>query len=158
MINQLIDVSVRKIQHIYAVSSFFLQPFLFEYNSFHLTVWYLSATRRIRPAVPTPSHVPLPSTNCAERCRKNKEQKKLPFFIKHHDLSGICRMTLQPGFPIQIFHLSSGRRPYRFSWQGIFCSCISRMISFLSASVIWQKLFFIILMSAVNAEKNTERI
>ena len=76
---------------------------------------YLSTTRRIRPAVPTPSHVPLSSTNCAERSRKNKEQKKPSYFIKHHDLSGICRMTLQPGFPIQIFHLSSGRRPYRFS-------------------------------------------
>lgn len=90
----------------------FCSRFLFEYNSFHLTIWYLSTTRRIRPAVPTPSHVPLSSTNCAERSRKNKEQKKPSYFIKHHDLSGICRMTLQPGFPIQIFHLSSGRRHY----------------------------------------------
>lgn len=94
----------------------FCSRFLFEYNSFHLTIWYLSTTRRIRPAVPTPSHVPLSSTNCAERSRKNKEQKKPSYFIKHHDLSGICRMTLQPGFPIQIFHLSSGRRPYRFAF------------------------------------------
>lgn len=115
MINQLIDISVRKKQHIYALFPSFCSRFLFEYNSFHLTIWYLSTTRRIRPAVPTPSHVPLSSTNCAERSRKNKEQKKPSYFIKHHDLSGICRMTLQPGFPIQIFHLSSGRRPYRFS-------------------------------------------
>lgn len=90
----------------------FCSRFLFEHNSFHLTIWYLSTTRRIRPAVPTPSHVPLSSTNCAERSRKNKEQKKPSYFIKRHDLSGIFRMTLQPGFPIQTFHLSSGRRHY----------------------------------------------
>lgn len=87
----------------------FCSRFLFEYNSFHLTIWYLSTTRRIRPAVPTPSHVPLSSTNCAERSRKNKEQKKPSYFIKHHDLSGICRMTLQPGFPHS--DLSSFIRP-----------------------------------------------
>ena len=66
----------------------FCSRFLFEYNSFHLTIWYLSTTRRIRPAVPTPSHVPLSSTNCAERSRKNKEQKtvllhKTPRPLRH---------------------------------------------------------------------------
>lgn len=87
----------------------FCSRFLFEYNSFHLTIWYLSTTRRIRPAVPTPSHVPLSSTNCAERSRKKQRAKETVLLHKTPRPLRHMPDDLTAGFPHS--DLSSFIRP-----------------------------------------------
>lgn len=87
----------------------FCSRFLFEYNSFHLTIWYLSTTRRIRPAVPTAF---ARSALIHQLCRKKpKKQRAKETVLLHKTPRPLRHMPddLTAGFPHS--DLSSFIRP-----------------------------------------------